>query len=143
MRRNKNTQRSRRRVAPPRVHELEPEESGIGAELIRRLHRRNVERPVLRELLKDLESAKGIAVAFAGRNLRELRTQDMDALRDHIFIVLENSEPDSKTRVIRALSALGWMISDLIDGLWCAKIATVTENLELLKQHSANRKRIA
>lgn len=131
--RTANKTRNRRRAAPLRVKELTDEESGIGVELIRRLHRRNVERPVLRELLADLEIAKGIAVAFAGRNLRELPTRAMDSLRENVFIVLENSEPRGKARVARALSDLGWLVNDVINELWAARIASATQNLKLLK----------
>lgn len=66
---------------------------------------------VQREVMKQAEVAKGLAVAFAGRKMNELPAAVMNALRDLIFSVLEQADDKNKGKVIKALSELGWLIN--------------------------------
>lgn len=124
MRRNKNT-RNRRRTAPTmRVpNEMEAEESGAAEYILQRLHERTVRRPVRLEVLKQYQIAAGIAVAFVGRTSHTIAPQQLNSLREQIFIVLENSE-NSSART-KALAKLGWLVNDI----WSEQIASALRTL--------------
>jgi hypothetical protein len=64
------------------------------------------------EVMRQAEAAKGLAIAFAGRGLKELPEAVLNASRDLIFSVLEHSDEKNKSKVIKALSDLGWLMND-------------------------------
>lgn len=67
---------------------------------------------VRREVMKQAEAAKGLAVAFAGRSMEQTPEAVMNAYRDLIFSVLEQSDAKSKSKVIKNLADLGWLVND-------------------------------
>lgn len=68
---------------------------------------------VRREVMRQAEAAKGLAVAFAGRGMEQLPEAVVNALRDLIFSVLEHADERNRGKVIKSLSELGWLVSDL------------------------------
>lgn len=67
---------------------------------------------VRREVMRQAETAKGLAVAFAGRGMKKLPEAVMNASRDLIFSVLEHSDEKNRSKVIKSLSDLGWLLND-------------------------------
>lgn len=128
---NKKTHHSRRRVRAQRscVKELTMEESGISGQILIEMQRRANRREVTREVKRLYEAATGLAIAFAGRDFYQMQPQEFNALRDHLFVVLENSEDRHRHWVTRALSELGWQMNEH----WNAKIAAATRSLNSLR----------
>lgn len=94
----------------PEVQALFPDRRLPGRTLLRWWDLR-VEQ-VRREMMQQAEVAKGLAVAFAGRGMKELPEAVMNALRDLIFSVLEHSDEKNRGKVIKSLSDLGWLLND-------------------------------
>jgi hypothetical protein len=68
---------------------------------------------VRRDVMKRAETARELAAAFAGRGMEKLPEAVMNALRDLVFSVLEQSDAKSKGAAIKSLSELGWLVSEM------------------------------
>lgn len=131
--------RRRVRAQRSRVRELPMEESGISGQILIAMQRRANRRQVTREVMRQYEAATGLAVAFAGRDFCQMQPQEFNALRDRLFIVLENSEEGRRHLVTRALSDLGWQMNEH----WNAKIAAATRSLNSLRLVRSPKERTA